>query len=665
MRSSLGFSLLASGALAIPATAHADSFQATRSEALVERDHDIALTLDYGHAELVVQRTVYNGGERHDQAMFWIDVPEGGVAVGLRTLAMKNGRPHWYDGELLEAELAARRYQELTGIGGWYPKDPALLSWRSAEQLLLQVFPCPPSEKKSVEYTIVLPTTYADGRYTIALPQMGTEALTARVEVTGASPRDQIFVDDMPVGRGDVVMMDAEHTFGLARAAAPSFEGGVAVVPFGEDKALFHYDFEAAAAISKVPRKADVVVLMDSSRSLGADEHAAEVALARSYLSHFKGPDSRAALVAFDRRPDDLLGGFTSVRQARGLLETLVLEPGNGSNVDDALALADKLLDESAPGRARRIVLMTDRRTRASFAIGRVGALARRTGAIVHVVDTTDVGGTELVRDEEGPWSAVARDTGGVLWNARVDVTSDVTERNAVFEELARPVRVDDFAVRVPGIATSAFEVPTTLDEGAATTALLVVDSKPEHVIVTGELWSTPLRKVLVPNAEQATLWSALAFGTEVIEGMSDAEMMVLAQRGRAVSPVTSYLAIEPGVRPSTEGLEQGEGFGVGGIGLFGTGSGSGGSGFGRGPKVDLDRAMRAHAIAALDACAAPTGTATLVIESTLAEIVDVGALSVGGDPVVEDCVREQMWQVALEHAFDREFARWDVEVTR
>ena len=32
--------------------------------------------------------------------------------------------------------------------------------------------------------------------------------------------------------------------------------------------------------------------------------------------------------------------------------------------------------------------------------------------------------------------------------------------------------------------------------------------------------------------------------------------MMVLARHGRAVSPVTSYLAIEPGVRPSTEGIE-------------------------------------------------------------------------------------------------------------
>lgn len=665
MRPSVRFVLPVLIAASLPAVAHADSFNATRSELLVERDHDIALTMDYGHAELVVQRTVWNGGDRHDQAMFWIDVPDGGVAIALRTLATKNGRPHWYDGELLEAELAAKRYQELTGIGGYYPKDPALLSWRSAEQLLLQVFPCSPQQAKSVEYTLALPTTYEGGRYVVTLPQMGTEEVTARVSVVGASVRDQVFVDEMPVGRGDLVEMSTEHKFGLARAAAPTFDGGLAVVPIGPDRVLFHYDFEAAAALSKVPRRADVVVLMDSSRSLGADEHAAEVALARSYLSHFGDKDSRAALVAFDRKPDDLLGGFASVRQARGLLETLVLPPGNGSNIDDAVAHAGKLLEKSAPNRARRIVLMTDRLTRSTLSIGRVEAIARRTGALVHVVDTTAAGGNDLVRDEEGPWSALARETGGVLWGASVDVESDSADRNDMFEELARPVRVDGFAVRVPGISASNFEVPETLDEGMATTALLVTDVRPEHVVVTGELWSTPMRKVLVPEADQAELWSALAFGSEVLHGLSEPEMMVLALRGHAVSPVTSYLAIEPGVRPSTEGLEFGEGFGVGGIGLGGGGFGSGHGRIGPRIKVDLNALMRSHATLALDACAAPTGTAELVLESTFAELVDVGALKVGGDAVVEDCVREQMWRVTLEDQFDGEFARWDVQVSR
>jgi hypothetical protein len=539
------------------------------------------------------------------------------------------------------------------------------LSWRSQQQLALQVFPCPPGERKSVEYTIVLPTTYADGRYTITLPQMGTDKLTARVAVVGASARDQVFVDELPVGRGEVVEMGAEHRFAVARAAAPTFDGGLAVVPIGEDRVLFHYDFEAAAALSKVPRRADIVVLMDSSRSLGESEHAAEVALARSYLSHFDGKHTRTALVAFNRKPDDLLGGFASTRQARALLDHLTLEPGNGSNVDDALAHAGKLLERTPSNRARRIVLMTDRHTRSSLAIGRVETLARRSGAIVHVVDTT-IGGTELRRDEQGPWSVLARETGGVLWSASVEFEGgDISERNAIFEELARPVRVDALAVRVPGVADPDLAVPQTLDEGLATTALMILDTRPEHVVVTGELWSTPVRKVLVPDGDEAVLWSALAFGSALVHSLSEPEMMVLAQRGRAVSPVTSYLAIEPGVRPSTEGLEIGESFGVGGLGSAGGSFSIGRKGGVPRRVVDLAGLMRAHAIAALDACGAPSGTADLVIETTFAEIVDVAELEVGGDAVVQDCVREHMWRTELEGDFIGALARWDVHVSR
>ena len=46
--------------------------------------------------------------------------------------------------------------------------------------------------------------------------------------------------------------------------------------------------------------------------------------------------------------------------------------------------------------------------------------------------------------------------------------------------------------------------------------------------------------------------------------------MMRAAAAGGAVSPVTSYLSIEPGTRPSTEGF--GEEFGTGGPGLAGFG---------------------------------------------------------------------------------------------
>src|SRR5689334_5317639 len=97
----------------LSATASGDSFHATRSEKLVEKSHRIDIQLGHGYADLRVRRTVHNGGPRHDQATFYIDMPRGAVAVGLRTLGVMDGKPHWFAGELLEAEAAAARYQEL------------------------------------------------------------------------------------------------------------------------------------------------------------------------------------------------------------------------------------------------------------------------------------------------------------------------------------------------------------------------------------------------------------------------------------------------------------------------------------------------------------------------------------------------------------------------
>src|SRR5215471_20966267 len=151
--------------------AAADDFSGTRTEGLVERAHDAVVTMHRSHADVVVRRTVYNAADLSDQAEFMIDLPENAVATGLRTRAGSR----WFTGDLLEAEEAAAKYQELTGIGGYYPKDPALLSWQSQRLLALQVFPCPPHAEKTVEYTLTIPTDYRDGAFHVVLPRLGTE----------------------------------------------------------------------------------------------------------------------------------------------------------------------------------------------------------------------------------------------------------------------------------------------------------------------------------------------------------------------------------------------------------------------------------------------------------------------------------------------------------
>ena len=184
------------------AVAAADTVGATRYE-IIERAHTIEMKVDRGFATLVVQRVVANSGPKSDQATFHLDLPDTAVATRLRTAGVDaKGQTIWFEGELMEAEAAAKKYEELTGIGGYYPKDPALLSWRSQGNLALQVFPVPPQSTKTVEYTLKMPLTYDHGAYHVELPPIGTDGLPARVHITAAHPEDSVTVNGIAASAG-------------------------------------------------------------------------------------------------------------------------------------------------------------------------------------------------------------------------------------------------------------------------------------------------------------------------------------------------------------------------------------------------------------------------------------------------------------------------------
>ena len=134
---------------------------------------------------------------------------------------------------------------------------------------------------------------------------------------------------------------------------------------------------------------------------------------------------------------------------------------------------------------------------------------------------------------------------------------------------------------------------------------------------------------------------------------------MKLALLGGAVSPVTSYLATEPGVRPSTEGLEEVEGVGEGGGGR-GEGIGLGSIGtLGHGASFDPEAFLRGRLAAAWRECGGPPGTARLTLETTLVEVVDVKA-SVEAGPL-RTCIEERAWELEPGAGFDQQWARWTV----
>jgi hypothetical protein len=655
-------SLLAAVALSSLAANADDRVAGTRSEKLVEQAHAVAIRLGRDHAELTVRRTVFNGGRRHDQAMFWLDVPEGAVATGLRTLGAKDGQPTWFEGELMEAEAAAAKYRELTGIGGYYPKDPALLSWRNQRLLALQVFPCAPAQPKTIEYTYRMPVHYHGGRYHVTLPAMGTEALRPLAVVSPMEAGDRVYVDGARVKAGAGLKLDKDGLdLALARRAPERLDGLFASVPMSRRHGLSRFGIEAAPHLSTAPRGAYVVVVLDASRSLTEGQASAEVAAAKATLGHL--PGAHVEVLTFDRAVHARHHGFAPVTKAIKDLDRLVVERHNGSRFDDALAQADALLAAKAPpGAARRILAITDLSTRSSLTPEKAQAIVK-SGALLHigVIEEAD---PKLTRDDEHPWARVALATKGVLWQASASAPPiDAPEMKRVYEEWARPVRVHKLAVSAKGLLPGDFSFPETLDEGEGIEDLRLPDRPFTEVVLSGELWAEPVRKVLAPDEGHGKLWSAMVFGSAQLHELDEKEMMYLAVRGHAVSPVTSLLAIEPGVRPSTEGLEvgeggggRGEGIGLGSIGTFGHGAGSGFD-----PQAFLRDALRQGA----KACGGAGRSLSVVLETTRDEVVDVPSVAARGaaDAKLEGCVAEAAWALDLPRAFSASFARFTVEI--
>ncbi|KIG19193.1 hypothetical protein DB30_04658 [Enhygromyxa salina] len=673
-RIALSIALTAAALSSLPRDAEAggDSVYGTRGyDQLVERGHEIELTMDRGYASLRVRRTVHNGIERHDEAMFWIYVPETSVATGLRTLGELHGKPHWFAGDLLEAEAAAARYEELTGMGAYYPKDPALLSWRDQTLLALQVFPVAPNTEKTIEYTLSMPARWEGGRWRLFLPELGTASLPAELVVSPSEQLDQLFVNGEVVARGHLLTLDHGVEIALAPRDPAPISLELASVGTGRQH-LAAWRLTLAPEISKVPTGARVVIALDLSVSLDAGAVAAQRLAAQTYLEHLADPalGTQVALLGFDREVHSISPGFVTAAQAIELLGSATLNQRNGSEVGLALAKADELLSATPRG-PRRILLMTDFETASRVAPEHYAAVVKHSNAIVHLADIVE-GDAWLGRDDLHPWSTLAASTQGVVWDAAVPSAwaddEDHARGRAVLEEWARPVRIDDLRVSVDGLSLDDDYYWTnfegSLDEGQGYEDLLLSPTPGRELSVEGVTWNIPVDHSAKPSRQAGDRWSALVFGSQVLWELDEIEMMQLALRGRAVSPVTSYLAIEPGVRPSTEGLERGgEGsMGIGGIGLMGSGGGFGGSGSGMGPTFDKRAWLEAELREGWRRCGGDGLGGQVVLETQTVEILDVTLTTAATSASLRTCMEQVTWSLALNpHFFDAE--TWRVQL--
>jgi hypothetical protein len=794
---------LAALATLTPASAGADHLSVARDQPLVEVSHSVEVRVDDGVARYKVRRTFANAGTRAEEASLRIDLAHGAAVTGLRIRA----RDRWFDGELMEAEAAREKYRELTGIGAWEPKDPALMQWVWADAVHLQVFPVLPAGVNTVEYTLTAPLGYRNGRYVLSYPRFepdpesaslrlaepvlrvvpgyGDARTLVRVAEQRVAPDTPIVLSPPPklawvgdgepdanagyamskieVTRDDAVTeadinLEINHTFsgdlkvhlvtpagehlrvtdgsggtndirgkftvtlpegstaagawhlvvgdhaGLdvgtldawSLSLAPKKSGSAAILASAGDVPRFipdapdgdgagghaileiappaidtldarlgrvvassstgftRLELDAAPQLRPLPKRASVVFVLDVSRSLSEEELAAQLRIVQAYMTHV--PDARAEIVAFDRAARRVFGEFVAQPDLAAAVARVAaegkLKTGNGSALERGLQLAAEAL-HGRRGPAR-VVAVTDARLRTRFrnAMADQALTGAPQSSVTHLVIPEQSVEAAIRRDDAHALAPIASHNRGVLYFA--SAPDGDKSLNSQVLGLVRPISIDHFTVRGVDLKEAdAADLPTDFREGTGYRAMLKVADPTRRVVISGKIWATPFRRVVehTPHFDEAT--AAFVFSEDMHDDLTREEMLTVAFAGKAVSPVTSYLATEPGVRPSVDGLELvGTGRGGGGAGFGVSGFGLGGAG-GPPPPPSFHALLSAAATACAARHPAPAGWRVgLAIETTGLEIVDVDvATSHDASPALRTCIVEAAWALELPYA--------------
>ena len=262
--------------------------------------------------------------------------------------------------------------------------------------------------------------------------------------------------------------------------------------------------------------------------------------------------------------------------------------------------------------------------------------------------------GYEFWGVEEGPADGGRYRREEAYRNRKREVTERLIDSA---EQILGPFR--DEIVHVETATTLSHERYIHSSEGTSYGFMIQSERAPSRVVLHGKIWGRDFRRVVRSSRDFGDATAAFVFSEDEHHDLSPEQMMAIAMRGRAVSPVTSYLAVEPGVRPSTIGIVgrgrggggSGEGtIGLGNVGLIGKGGGGG----------SRKRWTLAELMApGVEACVAAHHPAEgwgleLAVETTSQEIVDVQATGRASRAMTE-CVVEVAWAVELTWNFDAE----------
>jgi hypothetical protein len=606
-------------ALMCGGVASGEELTSARDQKVEELAHTVEIRVADGVATYKVQRTIRGGKPKPDEVAINASLPSGGAVTGLRVRA--HGK--WRDAALVKTPPDAENPGERPG--------PAMVRWLSSSSADVRVSPVLSDEPTVVEYTITAPASYDHGSWQIEYP-LGTP----KPKITLANPGAKItekdwFQIEVPAPAIDTVSARYGRVIASPRHA------------------FARLDIDVARALGTVPKKAQVVFVIDASISMKPEGIERELSVAHEILKHFEGaefaiiPYRRAAGAVIGFQAEERFAEVVDAARAAG-----AFEPGNGSALDAGIAAAARALaGRKGP---RRVFLFTDELVRPRFD-EKAAARALPEGAIAHVVVAAPASGSSasVQRDDGAPLAPVAAGGKGMFVRVFAGPKLDVET-----EQLARPMHIDDF--RIGGVT---LDITDSLDEGMGFRLSGPVDQAPASITLDGMIWGEPFHRKLPASDAFSAASAAFVFSQGMFNELTPEEELTVAMAGHAVTPVTSYLIAEGGARPTPAFVGFGEDPGVGGYGVRGIG----GTGTGR-HETPMPPELQSLADPLGAACIAETAPpagwkAVITVDTTRDEIVDVAA---DKGSKTATCIIEKLWALRLPARFaPHERAQYDL----
>lgn len=438
--------------------------------------------------------------------------------------------------------------------------DRGLVRWLGAEAerdlFEARAFPVRAGATATLSVTWTAAARYDDGRLQLAVPARGDEHGLARCAVTvqarpaaGVKRFTAAFVNGVKVapvgGRSDVA-----NTRDLVVELVPSWKSAAPTLamiaqPVGAARAItslaVYLPPRASAKPFAPPR---LLLVLDTTRSLGAEGRAATAALADALIAAVPAATPVEA-IAFDRASHRLLGTWTRAGDARRRVrDALAATPsGGGSDLPAALNLAAATIGDEPT----RVVVITDAilstRITASDLLG--AATMPVSIATLDVLVPVVPGAPLPDRAVLDPLAAAFH---GKVLTLR---TPEVASRAAgLARELADDLPLRDLSITLDG-APVLLDLPDQLAPGAGVVVHVSHAGAPmrtaQLVALRGPA-SVTVDAIALPSSVTAIAVAAAVRGhiSRDTAGLDPPDLLSLTRRSRVVSSVGALALVDP-----------------------------------------------------------------------------------------------------------------------